>query len=76
MSTTAEQVVMDALALPTSLRAFVAEKLIESLDVTDSPQLSPEWRREVRRRCAEMDRGDAELRDADQVFARAFAALV
>ena len=75
MSTAAERVVTEALELSPSLRAFVAEKLIESLDVPDSPPLSAAWREEVRRRCAEMDRGEVELRDADKVFAKAFAAL-
>jgi hypothetical protein len=75
MSTTAEKVVLEALGLPASLRAFVAEKLIESLDVPEAPALSSEWRKEVRRRCAAMDRGTAEFRDADAVFAKAIAAL-
>ena len=75
MSTTAEKVVLEALGLPASLRAFVAEKLIESLDASDAPPLSSEWRKEVRRRCAEMDQGTAEIRDADAVFAKAYAAL-
>jgi hypothetical protein len=75
MSTTAEKVVMEALGLPAFLRAFVAEKLLESLDAPDGPPLSTEWRNEVRRRCVEMDRGTAELRDADDVFAKAYAAL-
>lgn len=75
MSTTAEKVVMEALELPAPLRAFVAEKLIESLDAPDSPPLSEAWREEVRRRCAEMDRGAVELADAGKVFAKAYAAL-
>jgi putative addiction module component (TIGR02574 family) len=75
MTTTAERVVTEAMALPPPLRAFVAEKLIESLDAPESPPLSAEWREEVRRRCAEMDRGAVELRDADKVFAKAYAAL-
>jgi hypothetical protein len=61
--------------LPPPLRAFVAEKLIESLDAPDSPPLSVKWREEIRRRCAEMDRDAVELRDADKVFAKAFTAL-
>jgi hypothetical protein len=75
MSTTAERVVTEAMELPPLLRAFVAEKLIESLDAPDSPPLSAKWREEVRRRCAEMDRGAVELRDGDKVFAKAYAAL-
>jgi hypothetical protein len=75
MSTTAEGVVEEALELPAPLRAFVAEKLFESLDAPDSPPLSAKWRKEVRRRRAEMDRGTSELQDADKVFAKAYAAL-
>lgn len=75
MSTTAEKIVAEALGLSAQQRAFVAEKLIESLDVPDSPALSAKWRKEVRRRCAEMDRGAVGLRDADKVFAKAYTAL-
>ena len=75
MSITAEKIVTEALGLSAPLRAFVAEKLIESLDAPDSPALSAKWRKEVRRRCAEMDRGAVDLRDADKVFAKAYTAL-
>jgi hypothetical protein len=75
MSTTAEKVVTEALGLPPSLRAFVAEALIESLDAPDSPPLSTKWQEEIRRRCIEMDRGTLELRDAETVFAKAYATL-
>ena len=66
---------MEAMGLPPVLRAFVAEKLIESLDAPDVPALSAKWKKEVRRRCAELDRGTAELHDAEAVFAKAYAAL-
>ena len=75
MSTTAKKVVRDAMALPPAIRAFVAEKLIESLDAPECPPLSPKWKKEVRRRCAEVDRIAVKLRDADAVFAKAHAAL-
>jgi len=61
--------------LPPALRAFVAEKLIESLDMVEPPKLSAKWRKEVRRRCAEVDRGAVRLQDADAVFAKAYASL-
>jgi hypothetical protein len=75
MTVAAEKVILAALDLPTQARAYVAEKLIESIDAAPGEELSPAWREKVRRRCAEIDSGDAELRDADEVFARAFAAL-
>lgn len=75
MSTTAEKVVTEAMSLPPALRAFVAEKLIESLDAPDASPLSAKWRKELRRRCTALDRGAVELRDADKVFAKAYASL-
>lgn len=75
MSITAEKVMTEALGLPPVLRAFVAEKLIESLDAPDAPALSAKWKKEVRRRCAELDHGAVELHNADAVFAKAYAAL-
>jgi len=75
MSIAAEKVVIEALGLPPALRAFVAEKLIESLDQPDAAPLSAKWKKEVRRRCAALDRGAVELREADKVFAKASAAL-
>ena len=65
----------EAMGLPPMLRAFVAEKLIESLDAPASLPLSAKWRKEVRRRCAEVDRGAVKLRGADAVFAKAYASL-
>jgi hypothetical protein len=76
MTNAVEQVVSDALKLPEAARAFVAEKLIESLDVVSGGELSPEWREEIRRRCQEIDEGAVELREAEAVFARAYASLV
>ena len=75
MAPTAEKVMAEAMGLPPELRAFVAEKLIESLDIPDAPPLSAKWKKEVRRRCAEIDRNAVKLRAAGAVFAKAYAAL-
>ena len=75
MPANAEQIVAEALQLPAAARAFVAEKLIESLDAEAGSELSPAWKEEVRRRCREIDQGHAQLRDADVVFAKARASL-
>jgi putative addiction module component (TIGR02574 family) len=64
-----------ALALSPQARAFVAERLLESLDADVGTGLSPAWREELLRRCREVDEGQVELRDAAQVFANAYAAL-
>jgi len=65
----------EAMGLPPVLRAFVAEKLIESLDSPDESALSAKWKKEVRRRCAEVDSGAVKLHDAGAVFAKAYASL-
>lgn len=75
MSTSVERIVSEALGLPPEARAFVAEKLIESLDAEPGGELSPAWREEVRKRCREVDDGLVKLRDADDVFAKAYSAL-
>ena len=75
MNITADQLINEALGLPLRLRAFVAEKLIESLDAAPADELSPAWRSEIRRRSREIEEGTAVLRDADEVFKNAYAAL-
>ena len=75
MSMTAEKIVSEALGLAPQARAFVAERLIESLDASPGDDISPAWREEIRKRCREMDEGAVELRDAAAVFARAYGKL-
>ncbi len=75
MSITVEKVLTEAMELPPVLRAFVAEALLESLDVADSSSLSPKWRTEIQRRCQEVDDGYVRLRDAGDVFAKAYSSL-
>ena len=75
MTAKAEQIVADALALPAPVRAFVAEKLIESLDVAPPQELSPAWKEELRKRCREIDQKSVQLLEADAVFSKAFTSL-
>jgi hypothetical protein len=75
MAATVDRIVSEALGLPPAVRALLAEKLIESLDATAGGELSSEWREEIRRRSSEISQGTAELRDAEDVFARAHAKL-
>ncbi|MDP2757914.1 MAG: addiction module protein [Desulfurivibrionaceae bacterium] len=74
MAATIEKIMNEAMGLPPALRAFVAEKLIESLDEPGQP-LSTKWQEEIRRRCAEIDNCSGPLRDADSVFKKAYASL-
>jgi hypothetical protein len=75
MGLPAEKIISEALELPRSLRALVAERLIESLEYDEPAELSTEWREEILKRCREIDEGTVELEDADKVFSRLHAEL-
>jgi len=75
MKTTIDTIIAEVLSLSPQARALVAEKLIESLDSEPEVILSAAWKEEVRKRCREVDEGLVELRDAEDVFARGYAAL-
>jgi putative addiction module component (TIGR02574 family) len=75
MNMTAEKLVSEALQMPNTVRAFVAERIIESLDFGSDVDLSPEWKAEIDKRCREMDEGAVSLIDADEVFKKAYARL-
>jgi len=75
MKNTIDTIIAEVLSLSPQARAFVAEKLIESLDSEPEITLSVAWQDEVRKRCREIDEGTVELRNADDVFARGYAAL-
>ncbi|MGD0094135.1 MAG: addiction module protein [Planctomycetota bacterium] len=63
-----EKVVQEALHLPRESRAFLAEKLLESLDYEEAAEVSPEWMDEIRRRCREIDDGTVTLIPAEKVL--------
>ena len=50
-------------------------RLIESLDLEPDVAISAAWREEVRKRCREIDEGSVELRDAQDVFTKAYSFL-
>lgn len=70
-----DKIMSEAMDLPTPLRAFLAAKLIESLDADGAPELSEAWRQEVRRRCREIDEGIVGLVNVEEAFAGAYAGL-
>jgi len=63
-----KKILDDAMQLEPNTRAFIAETLIESLDLDEDFPLSQEWLEEIRRRCAEIDSGKAELIDGATVI--------
>jgi putative addiction module component (TIGR02574 family) len=67
----------EALKLPVEDRAKLLHALMLSLDAEDEPHSDHDrlWSEEIERRCRAIDEGRARLVPADEVFARAEAAL-
>ena len=65
---TIEQVETEALKLEPQARAKLAEKLLRSLDEMSDEDIEQLWVEEAVRRDAEVDSGEASLRDAADVF--------
>jgi len=75
MNATARKLVTEALMLPSPIRAFVAEQLIESLDIGTPTNISSEWKKEIEKRCHEVDENAVNLLPANKVFEKAYARL-
>jgi putative addiction module component (TIGR02574 family) len=65
---TTEELLQKALGLPKESRAFMVEKLLQSLDHGEAFAIDPEWMDEMRRRCRKIGEGRVELIAAEQVF--------
>lgn len=67
MTKTLKDVIRDAARLPESDRATLAGVLIESLESGSDDVVASAWDAEIRRRAAEIDRGEVELIPWEQV---------
>lgn len=63
-----KKILDDAMQLEPTTRAFIAETLLESLELEQDYPVSPEWLQEIRRRCAEIDNGKTTLLDGAAVI--------
>lgn len=63
-----KKILDEAMQLDPTARAFVAETLLESLELDQDFAVSQEWLEEIRRRCAEIDSGKATLLDGTMVL--------
>lgn len=70
-----EKTINEVLGLPVQIRAWLAEKLLESLDEGESFEISDDWRKEILMRCKQIDDSQVELKDAEEVFKAAMGAL-
>ena len=69
MGSEARKILEQALALPSEERAAILEALGESLEPGEEV-LNPEWKAEVERRIAAVERGESKLIPGDEVEER------
>jgi putative addiction module component (TIGR02574 family) len=67
---TSEEIFRDAVALPTDVRAELAERLVASLADDVSAEITEAQLAEVRRRIAQVESGEVALIPGDEVLAR------
>ena len=65
-----QKIIEDAMQLEPKSRAFVAESLLQSLDFEEDFSLSEEWKQEIRKRCEEIDSGQAALIEGEKVISQ------
>jgi putative addiction module component (TIGR02574 family) len=63
-----KKILDEAMQLEPNTRAFIAETLLESLDLAQDYPVSQEWLEEIHRRCAEIDSGKTTLLDSAMVI--------
>lgn len=57
MSRPLTEIAEEVLALSSESRAYLCEKLLETLDFEEDFDVTQEWRREIQKRCEELDSG-------------------
>jgi putative addiction module component (TIGR02574 family) len=75
MASAAKEIIEAALKLDPAERERIAHELLESIDQSASPELSPAWEIEIQRRIRKIESGEATFVNADEVFARSEAML-
>jgi hypothetical protein len=71
MSLTIEQLAQEALALPASARALLADRLVESLDPTEDDSFRQLWATEALRRRDEVRSGQVQTIPGHEALRRA-----
>lgn len=70
MTKTATTLLEQALSLTEHERAEIAAKLLESLEESPDDDVDEAWAREIERRCAALDSGEAVTSDWNEFRAR------
>ncbi|MDA1142947.1 MAG: addiction module protein [Planctomycetota bacterium] len=61
----------DLLSLPPPSRAYLADRLVDSIDQYAEPEIEAAWRSEVERRLEEYEEGKVEGISSEEVFRQA-----
>ena len=69
MSLTIDQLTEEALQLPSATRALLAERLVESLDITEADEIQKLWATEAIRRRDQVRSGHVQPIPGEQVLA-------
>ena len=70
MPMTIDQIVKEALALPSEARALLADRLVESLDAAEDNRIDRLWATEAKRRRDEVRQGRVQTISGDEALAR------
>lgn len=65
-----EQITQSALALPSNVRATLAERLLQSLDDEEFSDIDEAWIKEAEKRYSELQQGKVAGIPAQEVFAQ------
>ena len=63
-----EELLQEVLSLPSDQRTFLIEKLLESLNTVQTPEIDALWKDEIERRVSEIESGDVKLINGEEVF--------
>jgi len=69
MPLTLTELAEEAMALPCESRAYLAERLLETLDFEEDFAVSDVWLKEIRKRCQELDAGKVHALPAEPEIA-------
>jgi hypothetical protein len=72
---TVEQILQEVALLPAPTRAFIAEKILEMLDVEEQINLSPKWISLVQQRILDIDAGIVQMVRAEDALNQIWSEL-
>lgn len=72
---TVEQILQEVALLPAPTRAFIAEKILETLDSEAQIDLSPEWISLIQQRISDIDAGIVQMVGAEEALNQIWSEL-